>query len=86
MSEIVRLGDSSDHGGKMVSATGLFTVNGIVVCVDGDSHRCPIIGHGTTSVSSKNTLKSNSKSVIRVGDTAGCGATINQGSPDTTTN
>ncbi len=86
MTAIVRLGDTSSHGGNMVSATGLFKVNGKIVCVHGDMHSCPIKDHGTTAVSSSNSLKSNGKSVIRVGDSAGCGASISSGSPDTVTN
>lgn len=86
MKPIIRLGDSSSHGGSMISANAKFTVNGKIACVNGDSHSCPIPFHGVTSVSSNNTLKSGSKSVIRVGDSAGCGAVLNSGSPNTTTN
>jgi len=86
MSKIVRLNDTSDHGGKMVQATGNFKVNNIDVCVDGDIHECPIEGHGRTAVSSSKTLRSNNKSVIRTGDRAGCGAVINVGSPNVNTN
>lgn len=86
MTQIVRLNDTSDHNGKMVKATGHFKVNGVTACIDGDYHECPIEGHGRTQVKSENTLKSNGKSVIRVGDRAGCGAIINKGSPDTFTN
>lgn len=85
MGKIVRLGDQSDHGGKMVSATGRFTVNGKQVCVNGDMHQCPIPGHGTTPVSSSSKTKTNGKSVVRTGDKAGCGATLVQGSGDTDT-
>jgi uncharacterized Zn-binding protein involved in type VI secretion len=70
----------------MVTATGLFKVNGKIVCVQGDMHRCPIKDHNTTAVNSGNSLTSNGKPVIRVGDSAECGAVINSGSPDTTTN
>ena len=86
MSKVVRLNDTSDHGGKMVQASGKFKANGIMVCVHGDVHECPIEGHGRTSVSSSNSLKSNGKPVIRTGDRAGCGATINSGSPNVNTN
>lgn len=85
MTQVVRLGDTSDHGGQMVTASGRFTVNGKQVCVDGDMHQCPIRGHGTTPVSSSSMTKSGGKSVVRVGDKAGCGAVINKGSDDTGT-
>lgn len=79
MSQIVRLGDTSDHGGYMVSATGKFRINGKITCIDGDLHQCPIKGHGTTPVVSSRSLKSNGKSVTAVGDAAGCGAVLNSG-------
>ncbi len=80
MPRVVRIGDPSDHGGEMVSASGHFTVNGKQVCVSGDMHQCPIHGHGTTPVTSTSKTKSNGKSVVRVGDVAGCGAVLIQGS------
>lgn len=67
----------------MVSASGLFVVNGKTQCVDGDIHRCPIRGHGDTPVSSSYSATSNGKSITLVGDKAGCGATITAGSQDT---
>lgn len=80
MSKIVRLGDQSDHGGEMVSANANFIVNGIKGCVDGDLHRCPKPGHGTTPVTSTSRTQSNGKGILRVGDEAQCGAKLIQGS------
>lgn len=54
--------------------------NGAPVCVSGDTHACPIQGHGQTTVTSSSTTTSASKSVLRVGDVAGCGAVITNGS------
>lgn len=85
MALVVRLGDTSSHGGSMVSASGSFKVNGKMVCVNGDMHSCPIPYHGTTPVSSFTSLISNGKPVTRTGDAAGCGAIITTGSPDTNT-
>jgi uncharacterized Zn-binding protein involved in type VI secretion len=82
--QLIRLGDASDHGGHMVSAGGHFRTNGKVVCVDGDTHQCPIHGHGNTPVAATTTtLRTNGKSVVRSGDKAGCGATLVGGSPTT---
>jgi uncharacterized Zn-binding protein involved in type VI secretion len=83
MAAIVRIGDPSSHGGVMIQGGGSFKVNGLNVCVDGDLHNCPI--HGITPVSSSISLKSNGKSVVKVGCTAACGAVITAGSPDTNT-
>lgn len=85
MASVVRLGDTSSHGGSMVSATGNFKTNGIKTCIDGDMHDCPIRGHGRTSVSGTASFKSNNRNVVKTGDIAGCGAVINTGSADTTT-
>jgi len=85
MAQIVRLGDTSDHGGKMISASGHHTVNGITVCVSGDIHSCPIKDHNDTGVIGGGGYFSSGKRVIRTGDVAGCGATITSGSPNTTT-
>jgi uncharacterized Zn-binding protein involved in type VI secretion len=83
MPEIARLGDTSSHGGKIISASGKATyVNGIQVAVNGDMHQCPIKNHGTTPISSSSTVKSGGNSVIRIGDTAGCGAVISSASPN----
>ncbi|EKD22557.1 MAG: PaaR repeat-containing protein, partial [uncultured bacterium] len=80
MSKVVRLGDPSDHGGQMVSASGKLRVNGINECIDGDIHSCPMLGHGDTAVTGTAKLTDRGKNVVHVGDTAGCGAVITQGS------
>ncbi|MBN3839269.1 PAAR domain-containing protein [Burkholderia sp. Ac-20349] len=78
---IARLGDSSDHGGTITSASGDVLVNGIGAARAGDTHVCPISGHGTTTLSSTSTVMVNGRAVVRIGDTAGCGAKITRGSP-----
>lgn len=85
MAAIVRLGDMSDHGGQMITATARFNCNGVVVCVDQDLHSCPIKDHGVTPVTATGRFKSNGRRVVRVGDVAGCGAVLIEGSPNTTT-
>ena len=85
MAEIVRINDPSNHGGRMVTATGGFTVNGLAVCVNGDMHECPIEGHGTTSVTASHTqFGTDGKPVLVTNDIAGCGAAISSGSTNTT--
>ena len=85
MAKIVRSGDSSDHNGRMVSATGLFRCNGKIVCVNQDMHECGIAEHGTTPVTGTATFMSNGKRVIKTGDKAGCGAVIIGGSDNSFT-
>jgi len=76
---IACLGDSSDHGGTLTDTNqeDKFKVAGIEVCANGCSHSCPILGHGTTSVTAV-TSKSyvNGKLIITTDATAGCGAKI----------
>lgn len=82
MPKVARLGDTSSHGGTIITASSDIKANGIGVARDGDLHSCPIPTHGVTPLSSGSTTKVNGRSVIRVGDTAGCGAAIVSGSPD----
>lgn len=76
MPNVAKLGDGSSHGGKIISATGGFTVDGVEGAVAGDMHQCPIKGHGTTPISSSSTATGNGRGVVRSGDVAGCGAVI----------
>jgi len=77
--KVVLLGDSSDHGGTVVSHNqdGRFKVKGIEVAVEGASHSCPIPGHGVTSISAV-TIKSycNGKLILTEQAVAGCGARL----------
>lgn len=75
-----RIGDPSDHGGRIVSGSGDVKANGIGIARQGDTHTCPRQGHGTTALSSTSAVKVNGRPVIRVGDRAGCGAIITVGS------
>lgn len=81
MPAVARLGDTSDHGGHITTASPNVTANGIGVAKAGDLHSCPISGHGTTPL----TPSINSQ-LITIGATAGCGATIVTGSPNVNAN
>lgn len=81
MSELVCLGFSSSHGGTMTTANGTLKIRGVRACVDQDIHSCPIEGHNQTPVTATGTTKSNKKRLLHVGDVAGCGAVITQGTP-----
>ena len=84
MRKVCRLGDTSNHGGVIITASENVFVNGIRVARKGDLHFCPIPGHGTTEIvtGSPDTF-ANGQAVARVGDTCGCGASLNLGSADT---
>lgn len=77
---VVRLGDASSHGGKVTSASGHCNVGGVAAAVTGDLHSCPLPGHGVTSLTAASSNKTGGKSIVLVGDTAGCGAVMTTGS------
>lgn len=81
MPAVARLGDTSSHGGTIISASSNLSADGQGVARAGDLHSCPISGHGITPLSSSSTNTNGGKSIVRVGDTAGCGAVITSGSP-----
>jgi len=77
--KIAVLGDTSSHGGIIISTNqdGTFKVAGIAVAVNGAMHSCPVPGHGVTPITAV-TIKSyhNGKLIITEGAQAGCGAII----------
>lgn len=79
-----RLGDTSDHGGTIITGAARTLANGIPAARKGDLHSCPIPGHGVTAIvtGSENT-DIEGQPAARVGDTTDCGAIITSGSPDT---
>jgi uncharacterized Zn-binding protein involved in type VI secretion len=79
---VARLGDPSNHGGRIITASGTTFADGIAVARNADLHQCPLAGHGTTPLTATTTITSvDGRRVIRVGDRAGCGAVITAGSP-----
>lgn len=46
MKRVIRLGDPTSHGGKVVSATSHYVIMGIEVARLGDNCTCPRPGHG----------------------------------------
>lgn len=79
-----RLGDTSSHGGKIVTGALRTMVNGKPAVRMGDLHVCPIPGHGVTKIVT-GSLKTftEGKPNARLGDLTGCGAKIVTGSPNT---
>jgi len=50
MRGVIRLGDSTSHGGAVVSATSRFFIGGIEVARVGDSCSCPKKGHSGCTI------------------------------------
>jgi len=84
MSNVVRLGDISDHGGVVISSAATTYVDGILVARAGDLHSCPIPGHGVTPIinGSGNFYCEDSVTAV-TGSICYCGAIIITGSADT---
>lgn len=47
---IVRIGDLTSHGGKVITASTTHTIGGIGIARVGDKLVCPIAGHGVNSI------------------------------------
>ena len=77
MRAVVRLGDSSSHGGTVITASSKVRVGGAPVARIGDLHSCPVHGHGVTVIASGAArCKVEGSPVARNGDVAGCGAVL----------
>jgi len=77
--KIAVVGDSSDHGGTIITSNqdGTFFANGIEVAVEGAQHSCAIEEHGITSITAVTTKSyHNNKLILTKGAVAGCGAVI----------
>lgn len=76
-----RLGDTSSHGGTVITGSVTTIVNGRPVARMSDMHVCPIPGHGVTPiVSGSLDTATDGRPNARMGDMAGCGAVIVTGS------
>jgi uncharacterized Zn-binding protein involved in type VI secretion len=78
MPNVIRVGDPTSHGGKVVSSSvGHFAVSGKPVVVVGDKCMCPMQGHQNCTVASgSSTHTVNGKAVAYDGDKTTCGATL----------
>ena len=55
MANVIRLGDPTSHGGKVVSVSAAhFTVGGIAVARVGDMCSCPVKGHDNCTIAEGN--------------------------------
>lgn len=75
---IVRLGDTSSHGGTVISSAAKWQVEGALVARKGDLHSCPI--HGVTPIISGSAKYGcEGEPIARDGDLCGCGAVLISG-------
>lgn len=78
MKNVIRLGDATSHGGKVISVSAShFTVQGIPVACVGDACSCPIPGHaGCTITTGSPHHRVDGKSIAFDGDSLSCGAKL----------
>ena len=73
--DVARLGDSTDHGGKVIQAADNLTHMGIPVALDGHLTECPKCG-GTYPIIAKGSRTHGGVKVAFIGDKTACGATL----------
>ncbi|UZX16565.1 PAAR domain-containing protein [Thermus sp. PS18] len=84
MAKVIRVGDTSSHGGQVISGSFRVIANGAGVARQGDLHVCPLPGHSTTPiVSGSSRVLADGLPVAYAGCVTGCGAVL-QASPGTT--
>ena len=78
MHNVIRLGDATSHGGKVLSAQARhMKVQGRPVACVGDPCRCPISGHkGCTIATGSERHHIDGKAIGFHGDKTSCGATL----------
>ena len=47
---IIRLGDATSHGGKVITASTTHLIDGIGIARVGDRVMCPVSGHGLNTI------------------------------------
>jgi uncharacterized Zn-binding protein involved in type VI secretion len=73
--EMARLGDTSDHGGKIIQAADNLTHKGIRVALDGHLVECPKCG-GPFPIIATGKRTHQGTRVAFIGDKTACGATL----------
>lgn len=78
MRNVIRLGDATTHGGKVVSVAAThFKVDGIAVACVGDPCSCPVNGHSDCTIATGSPHhKIDGKSIAFDGDKTSCGAEL----------
>lgn len=74
---VVRLGDSTSHGGKVISASTTHLIDGIGIARVGDQVACPVPGHGINPiVEGAPTYVIGGRMVALQGHHSACGCTL----------
>ncbi|TFW33585.1 PAAR domain-containing protein [Massilia horti] len=78
MKNVIRLGDATSHGGKVISTGATnFRVHGVPVACVGDRCSCPIPGHTECTITTGSHHHIiNGKRIAFDGDSLSCGAKL----------
>lgn len=74
---VIRLGDTTSHGGQVISASDTLKALGKAVALDGDMTFCPQCKGKFPITVSESDRQHHGKRVAHQGDSAACGATLN---------
>lgn len=75
---IVRLGDTSSHGGAVISSAARWRCEGALIARKGDMFSCPI--HGVNAIVEGSGLwRCEGAAIARQGDHTACGASLISG-------
>ena len=82
MKAVIRLGDSTSHGGKVIAASGSAFVHGIAVARKGDACVCPLNGHSPCVIAEGDPMVLlGGVPVAFQGHKTSCGATLMSSAP-----
>jgi uncharacterized Zn-binding protein involved in type VI secretion len=82
MKNVIRLGDATSHGGKVLTASGTSSVHGIAIARKGDACSCPVKGHSPcVIVEGDPMVLAGGIPVAFQGHKTSCGATLISSAP-----
>lgn len=75
--QVIVLGDKTDHGGTVISASSTLVVGGVKAALVGDFVSCPIPGHGISSINEgAESWFSDGEALAIEGGVCGCGCKL----------
>lgn len=74
---IIRMGDPTSHGGKVVTASNTHSIGGVGIARMGDMVVCPMVGHGVNPIiEGSPTYLIGGRMVALQGHCSACGCTL----------
>ncbi|WP_018719246.1 PAAR domain-containing protein [Arhodomonas aquaeolei] len=77
MKGVIVVGDTTSHGGRVITGRSQYRIDGKPVACVGDKVTCPIKGHGTTTIIEGHpTMTVGGRRVALHGHKTACGASL----------